>query len=284
MTKAILKRAGLTNLIVSFAALFYCPFAASADSILNTIENFAILAGSAVSNTGLSTVNGDLGTWPGAAYSGSLTVVQTGAVHLGDPVAQAAQGVVATAYDALVGLPFDAALSGTDLGGLTLNPGVYFFASSAQLTGTLTLDALGDPNALFVFQIGSTLTTSVGAAVNVLNGGAGNGVFWQVGSSATLGTNTDFAGNILALTSITLNSGATMLCGRALAQNGAVTLTTNVVSNNCDDGGGLGSGRSDFGSFGFAGNAVPEPGTLTLLCGGLLALAFCKCRGRKRLV
>lgn len=119
-------------------------------------------------------------------------------------------------------------MTGTDLGGLTLTPGVYCFTSSAQLTGTLTLDALGDPDASFVFQIGSTLTTATSAVVDVINGGTGCNVFWQVGSSATLGTGTTFVGNILALTSITAVNG-TDVGGRLLALNGAVTLESNDV-------------------------------------------------------
>ena len=118
-----------------------------------------------------------------------------------------------------------------DLGGLTLTAGVYTFTSSAQLTGTLTLDAQGNPNAEFIFQMGSTLTTASNASVNLINGAASCNVYWQVGSSATLGTGTDFVGNILVLTSITLVTNATILNGRALARNGAVTLDTNEVSN-----------------------------------------------------
>ena len=155
-------------------------------------------------------------------------------------------------------------LTGQDLGGLTLSPGVYFFATSAQLTGTLTLDNLGDPLAEFVFQIGTTLTTASNSSVVTINGGAlpGSTVFWQVGSSATLGTNTAFEGHILALTSITLTTGATILDGSALARNGAVTLDTNTIIN-----------------------AVPEPATLTLalLGGALLGVPAVtrRCRGRR---
>jgi type VI secretion system secreted protein VgrG len=112
---------------------------------------------------------------------------------------------------------------------MTLTPGVYCFSSSAQLTGTLTLNALGDPNAVFVFQIGSTLTTASGSSVVVINGGSKCNVFWQVGSSATLGTSTKLAGSILALTSITLNTSASV-SGQTLARNGAVTLDTNIVT------------------------------------------------------
>ena len=124
-------------------------------------------------------------------------------------------------------------MTGQDLGGLTLTPGVYCFSSSAQLTGTLTLDAQGNPNAVFIFKIGSTLTTASNSSVVVINTGGNSSiacnVFWQVGSSATLGTGTSFAGNILALTSITLNTGANV-SGRVLARNGAVTLDTNNVT------------------------------------------------------
>ena len=134
-----------------------------------------------------------------------------------------------TAYNDLAGQTCTSDLTGQDLGGLTLVPGVYCFSSSAQLTGALTLDAEGDPNAVWVFQIGSTLTTASNSSVLLINGGQACNVFWQVGSSATLGTTTSFVGNILALTSITLNTGANV-SGRALARNGAVTLDTNTIS------------------------------------------------------
>jgi type VI secretion system secreted protein VgrG len=141
------------------------------------------------------------------------------------------------------------------------------------LTGTLTLNALGNSNALFVFLIGSSLTTASGSTVNVINGSASTGVYWDVGTSATLGTTTTFAGNILALQSITLDTAATILCGRALAENGAVTLDNNTISGTCSGNGAYGSGRSDFGSAGFSAGGVqpiPEPGTATLLGMGLL--------------
>ena len=136
---------------------------------------------------------------------------------------------------------------------------MYFFASSAQLTGTLTLNNLGNPNALFVFQIGSTLTTASSSAV-VFTNGLDKNVYWQVGSSATLGTATAFAGNILALTSITMNTGAGISCGSALARNGAVTLDNNVIGGGCAGGGG-------------GGTTVPEPGTISLMGSGLIILA-----------
>ena len=143
-----------------------------------------------------------------------------------------------------------------NLGGLILTAGTYRFDSSAQLTGILTLDALGDPNAMFVFQIGSTLTTASGSVVNVLNGDAED-VYWQVGSSATLGTSTVFAGSIIADQSITLNTTAKILCGRAIALVGAVTMDTNTLSNGCTVSGGGGGGGG--------GGTVPEPTTLALV-------------------
>jgi type VI secretion system secreted protein VgrG len=175
----------------------------------------------------------------------------------------------------------DLGTSGTSPIG-TLTPGVYRFSSTAQLNGTLTLNAMNNPNALFIFQIGTALTTASASSVQVINGGANVGVFWLLGvtggsgtGSATLGTTTSFEGNILALDSITLTTGAKILCGRALAQNGAVTMDTNVVSNDCsafDNG----SGRTDFGSAGFSGgggSSVPEPGSFGLVSlGGLLGI------------
>ena len=191
---------------------------------------FAVLGGATVTNTGPSTVNGDMGVSPGTAITGFPPGIETGGVmHQADAVALRAQRDVTTAYDGLAAAPCTRTLSGVDLGGLTLGEGVYCFASSAQLTGTLTLDAKGKADAVFIFNTVSTLTTASNASVVMINGGTGCQVFWKVGSSATIGTNTIFVGSIVALTSIALQSGASV-DGRALARNGEVTMDDNHVA------------------------------------------------------
>lgn len=228
---------------------------------LGTAGSFAVLGGSTVTNTGATVIYGDLGVSPGSAITGFPPgLVSGGTIHNADAVALQAQIDLATAYDAAAGQLGGVDLSGQDLGGQTLTPGVYGFTSSAQLTGTLTLNALGDPNAQFVFQIESTLTTASNSAVVFINGGQGGSVYWQIGSSATLGTGTAFAGSILALNDITLTTGAGIDCGRALARNGAVTMDGNNVS----------IGVSGCTATVTGGEAVPEPGTAALLGVGLL--------------
>lgn len=202
---------------------------------LGTASSFVVLGATAVTNTGPTLVTGDLGVSPGTAVTGFPPGIVVGTVHSADAVALQAQTDVTTAYNNLAGQACDVILTGQNLGGLTLTPGVYCFSSSSFLTGILTLNALGDPNAVFIFQIGSTLITAPNASVNMINtSGAVNAcnVYWQVGSSATLDTNTNFIGNILALTSITLNTGADVV-GRTLARNGAVTMDSSTVSGNC---------------------------------------------------
>jgi hypothetical protein len=217
---------------VGFAALFgNAPVAlAQTAPSLGTAQSFAVLAGSTVTNTGSSTIGGDLGVSPGSAVTGFPPgVVLTGSIHAADATALSAQNSVTAAYNTLVSEGCTADLSGQDLGGLILIPGVYCFSTTAGLTGTLTLNAQGNPAAAFVFKIGSALTTAGASRVLLINGASACNIFWQVGSSATLGTTTAFFGNILALTSITLTTGASVT-GRTLARNGATTLDTNFVS------------------------------------------------------
>lgn len=193
---------------------------------LGTAATYGILAGSTVTCVTGGTIDADVGVSPGSALTGFPPCTITGATHLADAVAATAQGDLTTAYDALVALPCGTVVTPADLGGRTLAPGVYCAASSLAVTGTVTLDGQGDSDALFVFQMGSTLTTGTTANIALINGAQEQNVWWQVGSSATLGTGTTFSGNILALQTITLNDNATML-GRALARNGAVSLGTN---------------------------------------------------------
>jgi len=194
---------------------------------LGTAASFVGLAASTFTNTGSGVYYGNVGVYPGTAVEGFPPgEVIDGEIYRGGPVPQQAQLDALAAYTVLAGQACDTDMTGVDLGGQTLQPGVYCFDTSAQLTGDLILDAMGDANAVWVFQTGSTLTTASGATVGLINGGQALNVFWQVGSSATLGTTTRFSGNILADQSITLNTGAGLL-GRALALNGGVTMDTN---------------------------------------------------------
>src|SRR5579864_1475932 len=255
---------GLTTLTFGLAALL------SAAAAWGQLSSFAVLGGSAVTNTATpTTVNGNLGVSPGSAVTGFPPgIVTGGTIHAADAVAAQAQTDLTTTYNNLANTACNTNLTGQDLGGKTLTPGVYCFSTSAQLTGTLTLDAQGNPNALFVFKIGSTLTTASASSVLLINGGSSCGVFWQVGSSATLGTGTAFLGSIVALTSITLNTGASV-SGRVLARNGAVTLDDSHVAV-CSGGPG-GSGGTIFPSFSAAIPTLSQWGLLVLT--GLLILS-----------
>lgn len=242
--------------IAAFVALL-CPALASATPIdLGTAESFAVLAGSTVTNTGPTTITGDVGLYPGSEITGMGSITLHGDYHINDSTAITAKTDLTTAYTNLAGMTPGTTLSGT-LGPQTLYAGVYnFTGGAALLTGALILDAQGNPNAQFVFQMASTLTTASSSSVNVINGGSSNEVYWVVGSSATLGTGTAFEGNILADQSITLTTGATILNGRALARIGAVTMDTDVI-------------------------AIPIPATMLLLGSGLAGLVAFRKRFKK---
>src|SRR5450631_2040657 len=206
-------------------------------NVLGSADAFGILGATTVTNTGSSVVFQDLGVAPGTAITGFPPGMVLGTIHDDDAVAMQAQADALTGYNFLAGLAPTQILTGQDLGGLMLDSGVYFFASSAQLTGALTLNFQGLSNMMIVFQIGSTLTTASSSSVMIINPGTNDQVFWQVGSSATLGTTTDFYGSVIADQSVTLNTGADINCGRAIALNGAVTMdTNNINTSNCAGG------------------------------------------------
>jgi hypothetical protein len=221
---------------------------------------FGVLGASAVSNTGPTVVDGDLGVYPGTSITGFPPGIVNGTIYDGDAVAMQAQSDALAAYNFFAGLSSNENLSGQDLGGLELTPGVYTFNSSAQLTGDLTINWEGLSNQTVVFQIGSTLTTASASMVIGINMGQNDNIYWNVGSSATLGTTTAFMGTVIAVASDTLNTGATDDCGRIIALNGAVTLDDNVIDN-C-------AGTTTTGT-----GATPEPSSILLFGSGILGLA-----------
>ena len=211
--------------VAALALLVALPGSAQAAAVpvpLGTAASFVVLAGAGVTNTGPTTLHGDLGAFPTTTITGAPVV--TGTNHHGDAVTQRAKTALVTAYNVAAGEGPTSPIAG-DLTGKTLTRGVYNSASSIGLTGRLTLSGSGP----FVFQAGTTLTTGSGSQINLINGARSCNVFWQIGSSATLGTNSRFVGTIMALQSITLTTGARVV-GRALARNGAVTLDTNIIT------------------------------------------------------
>ena len=213
---------------VSLAAAWPIAALAATQPRLGTATSFAVLGGSTITNTGSTVISGQLGLSPGSAVTG-FPPGSSGATHITDAVALQAQNDLVTAYNDAAGQTPPVDLTGQDLGNHNLTPGTYRFSSSAGLTGQLTLSGFG----VYIFQIGSSLTTATGSSVVLANGVGGMaqacGVYWQVGSSATFGTQTKFQGTVMALTSITMVTGATLI-GRALARNGAVTLDTNAIN------------------------------------------------------
>ena len=233
----ILKKIGFLSLLLPLIIMMAVPktsMAAQATVNLGTTSGFAVLAGSTITNTGTTTINGsaggNVGLFPGTAFTGQASVFVSGAVYLADTVASVAMDDLVTAYNDADGrLPVTRIP--TELGETTLTPGTYDSADGTfQITGTLTLDAQGDPDGVFVFKTASTLITASGSNVNLINSARFCRTFWKVGSSATLGSNSHFVGHIFALTSITANTGATVQ-GQLLARNGAVTLDNNTITN-----------------------------------------------------
>jgi len=230
---------------------------------LGTADDFAVLAGETITNTGPTTINGDVGLDPGTATPGFGSVTLNGDLHVDDVVAEQAKADLVTAYNDAAGRG-PATTVATELGGQTLTGGVYDSESTTfGITGTLTLDAQDDPDAVFIFQMGTTLITESASSVNLIRGAQACNVFWQVGSSATLKTASTFRGTILALTSITLETGATIE-GRALARNGSVTMDTNTITRAvCIPEGGVDTG----------GGSTSGAHNMILLLGGISLLA-----------
>jgi hypothetical protein len=223
--------------------------------VLGTAGSYAVLGATTVTNTGPTTLGGNLGLDPGTSITGFPPGTVSGATDVSDAAALLAQTTAAAGFVTLAALLPTENLTGENLGGLTLTPGVYDFDSSAQLTGTLDLNFEGLSNESIVFQIGSTLTTASASIIDLLNEGTNDSVYYEVGSSATLGTTTAFEGTIIADQSITLDTGATINCGNAIALNGAVTLDANTI-NVC--------------SAAETVTPVPEPGTIGLVASGAL--------------
>ena len=226
----------IATAVVAIVALIIPAISNAAQPTVNlgSTSNFAVLAGSGITNTGPTTVSGtaggDMGSDPTPAFTGDTLVTTTGTKYTApSAVVTAAKTALITAYDDAAGRT-PATTVTADLGGQTLVGGVYNAAAAMALTGTLILDGQNNPDAVWIFQAGSTLTTASSSVVQLINGAQPCHVFWQVGSSATFGTSSDFTGHVLALTSITATTGATFK-GQLLARNGAVTLDTNTITN-----------------------------------------------------
>jgi hypothetical protein len=237
-TKIVVR--GTAIFVTALFAAVLLPSMSSAETPVirqGTTSSYVVLAGSTITNTGPTTISGtansDVGLSPGTSYTGSASVTRVGAGsdQITTTAASVAQTDLVTAYNDL-GIPAPTTLGAPDLAGQTLTPGTYSTAAGTfENSGTLTLDAGGDPNAVFIFQAASTVTTGVSSTMVLTNGAQACNVYWRVGSSATLGVNSTFIGRIYAVTSITANTGA-KIEGQLLAQNGAVTLDTNTITNN----------------------------------------------------
>jgi Ice-binding-like len=237
------RHLGAASLTVTLAAVIVLVTGAPAGAAivptvpLGTTRPFVVLAGSTVTDAGSSVLNGSLGLWPGTSTTGSTQVVPPGTTEVANGVAHQAQLDLTAAYVNAAGRALTAPETGADLGNLHLGAGVYAGPShgALQLTGPLVLDGAGNASSVFIFQTDSSLTTASSSTVTLVNGAQECNVFWQVGSSATLGTGSVFRGNLMALSSITVNSNV-VVHGRAMARNGAVTLDSDVfVRPRCAD-------------------------------------------------
>lgn len=249
---------------LGFLSLFAIHLHADELNVLGTAGNFAVLGGSTVTNIGSTVLGGNLGVSPGTSITGFPPgAFSNGGTQVGAAVSLQGQTDALAAFTVLSALPSTQNLTGQDLGGLTLTPGVYTFASSAELTGPLALNFQGLNNVSFIFQTGSTLTTAGGSSVDITNQGTNDSIYWAIGSSATFGTTSAFDGTVIADQSITLTTGASIGCGNAIALNGAVTLDSNVIGGGCSTGGTPPINPS----------AVPEPGSFVLLATGIFGAA-----------
>jgi Ice-binding-like len=262
-SRTVGKMFGMITLGLLSALLFASSaLGASATVGLGSAASFSVLGGSTVTNTGPTTMFGDLGLSPGSSVTGAPHVL--GQTHVDDAVAIGAKNSLTTAYNSAASRPSNGS-AGTDLAGQVFLPGVRSASSSLLLSsGSVTLDAQGNPNAVFIFQIGSTLITGSNTSVVLVNGAQACNVFWQVGSSATLGTGTRFVGTIMASATITANTAAT-IHGRLLARTGAVNLDTNTITtSNCPSsasgsGGGTETTTGAGGSGAGTGTTTPLP-------------------------
>jgi Ice-binding-like len=261
------------------ALLVYVTFCAGLEAQISlgpTVSTFGVLAASTVTNSGATTVTGNLGVSPGTAITGFNGFgaggpgMVTGTIHSADAFALQAQNELTAAYNTAAGLPSNG-LNPPDLGGTTVFPGVYTSSSTLGITGTVTLDGQNNPNSIFVFQIGSGLTTATGSNVVLINGASAANVYWQVGSSATLGTSSSLSGNILAQASISFGTGASLM-GRALARTAAVTLLGNLITSPGGPGGGPGPGGTP--------SPIPAPSSLLLVGTALLCVVLYQARER----
>lgn len=222
----VLQVLAVTAAAIGLAVPSASAGAPTASPTLGTAAGYSVLAGSAVTNTGPSVLSGELGVSPGSAITGFPPGLAHGATHATDAAASQAQNDLTIAYNDAASAKTTATVPG-NLGGETLTPGVYTSASSMMLTGTVTLNGEGNPGAIFIFQAGSTVVTASSSRVVLENGAQACNVYWQVGSSATLGTSSSFVGTVMALTSATVTTGVTV-DGRVLARNGAVTLDSDT--------------------------------------------------------